>query len=69
MRAVEHRSAVLSGNPGVTPRIWRAVKGALGRCTGGREEPFSAAICILLLLLVGLMVKLAPIIHLYLAQT
>jgi hypothetical protein len=48
------------------PRIWRAFARALPWRQGSEQNPYSPALCIAMLLTVGLIVKIGPAIHAYL---
>jgi hypothetical protein len=51
---------------GTGPRMWRRAARALRRLD--RAERYSPILCVATLLIVGLLVKTAPIFHAYLAQ-
>jgi hypothetical protein len=52
---------------GPRPRIWNGFAHAPSRRRPGRQ-PYSPALCISLLLMVGLVIKIGPAVHAYLAQ-
>jgi hypothetical protein len=68
MSAVLDRTAARPRIPRAKPRIWQAVARALSWLDGSKNDPYSPLVCISMLLLAGLLVKIGPGLHAYLAQ-
>jgi hypothetical protein len=68
MSAVLHRAAARPRSHRAKPRIWQAVGRALSWLDGSKNDPYSPLVCISMLLLAGLLVKIAPAFPAYLAQ-
>ena len=66
MSVIGYDIGVRPGGTGVTRRMWRAFARRLRRLDRG--ERYSPLLCIATLLIVGLLVKTIPAIHLYLAH-
>ncbi len=67
MSAAEHRTVARLPSAAARPRIRQAVARALN-WLDGNNNPYSPAVCVSALLLVGLTVKLGPGLHAFLAH-
>jgi hypothetical protein len=66
MSVIGYDAAPRPRSVGAKPRVWLRVARAVRRLD--RAERYSPMLCVATLLMVGLLVKTAPMIHSYLAQ-
>jgi hypothetical protein len=68
MSVLGRAAAACPAGAETTSRIWRRLEWALSWRDGAQDNPYSPVVCISLLVIVGIIIKIGPVIHEVLAQ-